>query len=103
MILAGNGQLATQAPCAAWDPSNEATDSSLPGCDWFKNPSEPQPRASGGGGSGGGGEPRRNGTSGDDVIVGTPGNDVIRCGSGHDAPTGVAATTPSTAAQARTC
>ena len=89
VILPGNGQLATQAPCAAWDPSNEATDSSLPGCDWFKNPSEPQPRASGGGGSGGGGsggggEPRRNGTSGDDVIVGTPGNDVIRCGSGHD-------------------
>jgi hypothetical protein len=34
---------ASQAACAAWDPSNEATDSSLPGCDWFANPSEPQP------------------------------------------------------------
>jgi hypothetical protein len=34
---------ASQAPCAAWDPSDEGTDSSLPGCDWFTNPSEPQP------------------------------------------------------------
>ncbi|MGH2782495.1 MAG: hypothetical protein ACRDLA_14020 [Thermoleophilaceae bacterium] len=45
------------AACAAWDPSNEATDSSLPGCDWFTNPTEPQPQAAQQGGSGGGGAP----------------------------------------------
>jgi hypothetical protein len=43
-FLPGNPEKqAGQAACAAWDPSNEATDSSLPGCDWFANPSEPQP------------------------------------------------------------
>ncbi len=42
--MPGNAQKqASQTACAAWDPSNEATDSSLPGCDWFANPSEPQP------------------------------------------------------------
>ena len=45
VFLPGNtAKQATQAACAAWDPSNEATDSSLPGCDWFANPSEPQPQ-----------------------------------------------------------
>ena len=44
VFLPGNtAKQASQAACAAWDPSNEATDSSLPGCDWFANPSEPQP------------------------------------------------------------
>jgi hypothetical protein len=45
VFLPGNtAKQASQAACAAWDPSNEATDSSLPGCDWFANPSEPQAR-----------------------------------------------------------
>ena len=49
-------KLATLVACAAWDPSEEETDSSLAGCDWFDNPTEPQPRSaaapSPGGGSG---------------------------------------------------
>jgi len=69
VILPGNGQLARQAACAAWDPSDEATDSSLPGCDWFKNPSEPRSRT---------------GTTGNDELGGTQYDDTIYCGSGHD-------------------
>ena len=69
VILPGNGQLASQAACAAWDPSDERTDSSLPGCDWFKNPSEPRSRT---------------GTTGNDELGGTQYDDTIYCGSGHD-------------------
>jgi hypothetical protein len=48
-------KLAALAPCAAWDPSQEETDSSLPGCDWFANPTEPRPASTGGGGGPGDG------------------------------------------------
>jgi predicted extracellular nuclease len=46
----------------------------------------PPPPGGGNGGGGNGGAPGRriNGTSGDDVLVGTAGNDVINCGSGND-------------------
>lgn len=82
MILPGNGQLASQAACAAWDPPDEATDSSLPGCDWFKNPSEPRSRT---------------GTTGNDELGGTQYDDTIYCGSGPTASTAAPETTSSTA------
>ena len=49
-------------------------------------PPPPPPPGGGNGGGGNGGAPGRriNGTSGDDVLVGTAGNDVINCGSGND-------------------